>query len=184
LTVRNQAAIVPSMETDKIGSVGQRVAANMKHFRGRMGVRELSRRMTDLGRPILPSGITKIELGQRRVDADDLVALAVALEVNVNALLMPRDPAAQGVELTPDYATSGEMAWRWAVGEYPALHWEGDRILGGWETDSRTVSIALMDLWYERVRPYEDDDERDAWTRQHGKQWRAEMRKAAEDGKR
>lgn len=171
------------MESDKIGAVGQRVAANVKHFRGRIGVRELSARMTDLGRPILPSGITKIELGQRRVDADDLVALAVALEVNTNALLMPRDPEADTAVLTEDYSTTGKRAWRWAVGQSPALHWEGDDILGGWETAPNHYSTALMHRWYEQVRPYESDEERAVWSRHQVKRVMAEMRKG-DDGER
>lgn len=78
------------METaSKVGPVGLRVAENLKRLRGRVPVRELSARLEALGRPILPSGITKIEQGSRRVDVDDLVALAQALEVSPMRLLLP-----------------------------------------------------------------------------------------------
>lgn len=109
-------------------------------------MRELSARLTKLGRPILPSGITKIEQGTRRVDADDLVALAVALKVTPTRLLLgppptdgPHDPAhdeawewvdwedSQGrkrqpiplIRLAPELALEPWDAWPWALGEAP-----------------------------------------------------------------
>jgi transcriptional regulator with XRE-family HTH domain len=87
----NQSYSVRTMEPEpKLGPVGQQVAANVKASRGRRGmsVRDLSRRLTELGRPILPSGITKIEQGARRVDVDDLNALAAALGVSPTRLLL------------------------------------------------------------------------------------------------
>ncbi len=42
-----------------------------------------------MGREIPPLGLRRIESGERRVDADDLVALAVALGVTPITLLMP-----------------------------------------------------------------------------------------------
>ena len=52
------------METSqKVGPVGEQVAKNVKRLRGATTVRELSSQLTAIGRPILPSGITKIELG-------------------------------------------------------------------------------------------------------------------------
>lgn len=75
--------------TPKVGPVGRQVAANVKTLRGRIPVRELSARLEQLGRPILPSGITKIEQGARRVDVDDLAALAEAFDVSPYRLLLP-----------------------------------------------------------------------------------------------
>ena len=78
------------METaPKVGPVGKQVAENVKTLRSRIPVRELSARLESLGRPILPSGITKIEQGARRVDVDDLVALADALDASPLGLLLP-----------------------------------------------------------------------------------------------
>ncbi len=79
-----------------------------------MTVRDLSARMTELGRPLLPSGVTKIEQGQRRVDADELVALAVALGVNPSRLLLPADAGDRDVALTPTRSVPGWAAWQWA----------------------------------------------------------------------
>ncbi len=133
--------------TTKLGSVGQRVAKEVARLRGSTSVRELSSRLAKLGRPILPSGITKIEQGKRRVDADDLVALAVALQVTPTRLLMgppptdgtAHDPAHDEVwedsewvspdgtrrwsipllRLAPDLAMEPWEAWPWALGEVP-----------------------------------------------------------------
>lgn len=79
-----------------------------------MTVRDLSARMTELGLPLLPSGITKVEQGQRRVDVDELVALAVALGVNPSRLLLPPDSLDDDVALTPTRSVPGWAAWQWA----------------------------------------------------------------------
>src|SRR4051794_18703182 len=111
------------METaPKLGPVGVRVAENVKMLREyarRLSVRDLSARLGELGRPLLPSGITKIEHGERRVDADDLVALALALGVTPNRLLLDGTGAPEEqFALTPrgDLSPSAD-AWAWACGE-------------------------------------------------------------------
>jgi hypothetical protein len=101
----------------KLGPVGERVQRNVKQLRGRIPVRELSKRLTELGRPILPSGITAIEQGTRRVDTDDLVALALALNVTPNRLLLDPEADDASTWLTPDYYTDRVQAWAWACGE-------------------------------------------------------------------
>ncbi|MEU1908146.1 helix-turn-helix domain-containing protein [Streptomyces hygroscopicus] len=128
------------METSsKLGVVGQRVAKEVARLRGRIPVRELSQRLAKLGRPILPSGITKIEQGQRRIDVDDLVALAVALEVTPIRLLLGPPPGAverpdndelyeveqvdgwdvRFLRLLPELALEPWEVWTWALGESP-----------------------------------------------------------------
>ena len=117
--------IVPIMGSEiKQGPTGERVAANLKRLRGRIPVRELSARLAAIGRPIAPSGITKIEQGTRRVDVDDLTALAIALGVSPNRLLLP-ETAYEDVEedLTERVTTDQLNAWRWSTGE-GALHRE------------------------------------------------------------
>jgi transcriptional regulator with XRE-family HTH domain len=81
----------------------------------------LSERLKAVGRPILPSGLSKIELGERRADVDDLVALAIALEVSPAALLMPNEPTGERVDLTENRRVSFNNAWSWATGEGPLL---------------------------------------------------------------
>jgi len=83
---------------------------------------QLSARLAELGRPILPNGISRIEQGERRVDVDDLVALALALDVSPNALLMP-DKANRNIEikLTSTFTVSASDVWNWACGKTPFL---------------------------------------------------------------
>lgn len=84
------------MGTRKVeqGAVGKAVAHNIRQLRdnSQLSLQDLSDRLTFLGRPILPSGINKIEQGSRRVDVDDLVALAHALGTAPDVLLrVPND---------------------------------------------------------------------------------------------
>lgn len=75
----------------EIGTTGRNVAANILRLRKVRGltVRALSARLAKCGRSIPSSGLTRIELGERRVDVDDLVALAEALEVEPSQLILP-----------------------------------------------------------------------------------------------
>lgn len=75
----------------EISTTGRSVAANILRLRKARGltVKSLSMRLTNGGRSIPPSGLTRIELGGRRVDVDDLVALAAALEVEPSQLMLP-----------------------------------------------------------------------------------------------
>ncbi len=84
-----------------------------------MSVRALSARLGELGRPILASGINKVEQGQRRVDTDELIAFAVALGVNPNALLLPAIADGTMLELLPGVAVTADKAWKWADGREP-----------------------------------------------------------------
>jgi transcriptional regulator with XRE-family HTH domain len=48
---------------------------------------EMSARLVDLGRPIPANSLSRIEIGQRRVDLDDLGAIAQALGTEPHELL-------------------------------------------------------------------------------------------------
>ncbi|MET8766304.1 helix-turn-helix transcriptional regulator [Streptomyces sp. NPDC004658] len=74
-----------------LGPTGEhlrRRIAQLRELRG-MTKKQLSDRVGELGRPIPPLGISRVEAGTRRVDTDDLVALASALQVSVPQLLGP-----------------------------------------------------------------------------------------------
>lgn len=75
-----------------------------------------------MGRPIPATGITRIEKGQRRVDAGDLCALAIALDVSPLALLLPweENPEAH-VEVTDLGTVTARMAWQWGLGIQPMM---------------------------------------------------------------
>ena len=52
-----------------------------------MTLKEVSDKLGEAGRPLLPSGISKIEEGERRIDVDDLLAFAAIFEVTPTELL-------------------------------------------------------------------------------------------------
>ena len=74
-----------------LGPTGETVRANITRLRAfrRLGSTELSEKLKDLGKRISPLGLRRIENGARRVDTDDLFALAVALGVAPVTLLIP-----------------------------------------------------------------------------------------------
>ncbi len=103
------------------GPASSRVQNNLKELRKAAGLTldQLADRMADVGRPVLPSGLSKIEQGDRRVDVDDLVALAVALGVNVNRLLLSDVAEDEALALTPEIGHPAWAVWQWADGFYP-----------------------------------------------------------------
>lgn len=71
------------------GPAGERVRTNVRLLRALKGItyKELSGSLTGLGRPIPVLGLSRLERGERRIDVDDLVALAAALGVTAADLL-------------------------------------------------------------------------------------------------
>lgn len=71
------------------GAVGFRVAAELRRLRQqqRLTLKEVSDRLSAIGRPKLPSSVSRVEEGLLRVDVDDLVAFALALGTTPNHLL-------------------------------------------------------------------------------------------------
>ena len=67
---------------NELGPTGIRLAGNLRRIRASrpMTTEQLAERVTTLGRPMYANTITKIEKRQRRVDVDDLTALAAALQ--------------------------------------------------------------------------------------------------------
>jgi 8-oxo-dGTP pyrophosphatase MutT (NUDIX family) len=114
-----------------LGPVGGYVIANLTELREarKLTYRELSERLKAIGRVIPPLGLSRIEKGSRRVDADDLVALALALRVNPAALLLPRTGGTEDVvELAPHVRRSMLRAWRWMDGAGPLPQSGDDRV--------------------------------------------------------
>lgn len=92
-----------------------------------MTTRQLSGALERAGRNIPPSGITRMEKGERVVTSDELAALAVAFGVSPSALLLPLgDSPSEAIEVTGGGTVPADVAWDWADGKRP-LHWpEGD----------------------------------------------------------
>jgi transcriptional regulator with XRE-family HTH domain len=74
----------------EIGPTGETVRATVRDIRTnrrRLTLRDLSEKMTTVGWPMAHNTISEIERGARRVDVDDLMALAAALETSPLELL-------------------------------------------------------------------------------------------------
>src|SRR5579875_2632397 len=73
------------------GATARRAADNLAKIRSsrRMSQAELAGRVTQLGRPMSASVVSKTEKLDRRIDVDDLIAFAIALGVTPNRLLLP-----------------------------------------------------------------------------------------------
>lgn len=105
-----------------LGPVGETLRRNLKRIREekRLTYVELSDLLAGLGRPIPVLGLRRIERGERRVDVDDLTALALVLNVGWNKLLLPDSAGAEKIPLTSNYEVTARTAWGWAMGQTAA----------------------------------------------------------------
>lgn len=114
----------------ELGATGRYVAANVKRLRTARGLslRALSEALDGVGRKLSQDAINKIENGAekdtkkqiRRVDVDDLTALAAVLRVNPSTLMLPfTDDPAETAEITGVGTVRADKAWDWADGEMP-----------------------------------------------------------------
>lgn len=85
------SAPVKTPKMPEVGPVGRNVIANVEWIRAERGVsaRRLSALLEASGRPIPPLGIARMQQAARRVDVDELVALAEVLGVTPDVLLSP-----------------------------------------------------------------------------------------------
>ena len=110
------------------GAIGEAVARNVRAVRDRRGLSQaqLAAATGDLGRPLLPTAIAKIEAGDRRVDVDDLAVLAAALNVAPARLLVPDEGMDDVVAVAPALPIPIWSAWQWATGSHPLATEEDD----------------------------------------------------------
>lgn len=99
------ARSVSDMATEAVrrGPTAETVRANVKRIREKRGLslRALAKLTDDTDNPIGHGAINQIEQGRRRVDVDDLMTLAFALNVPPPALLLPRVTHEQRNEAVP-----------------------------------------------------------------------------------
>lgn len=128
------------------GAVGEAVADNIRRLRRRrdLSQQQLADRLGELGRPMRASAVMKVESGDRRVDVDDLVAFAVALNVSVPRLLLPDVGEEDEVRLVKEIGVPAWSAWKWASGQHS--------LLTGAE-DLNQVEIQCQELDYAAERP-------------------------------
>jgi transcriptional regulator with XRE-family HTH domain len=109
-----------------LGPTGETVRINVGKFREQQNLTyaELARKTERVGRPIPVLGLRRIEAGERRVDVDDLMALAAAFEVSPITLLMPGMPGADdpraGLDVTGvDHPVDAAKVWHWLTAAGP-----------------------------------------------------------------
>jgi transcriptional regulator with XRE-family HTH domain len=117
------------MATNEVprGPISGYVVENVKRLRAerKWSLAELSQEMGKAGRPTLSSGLHRLEQGKRRIDVDDLVALAAAFGVSPITLLLP--PVSRGdVALTAELTADAGAAWDWIRAEHPLAVPEDD----------------------------------------------------------
>jgi 8-oxo-dGTP pyrophosphatase MutT (NUDIX family)/transcriptional regulator with XRE-family HTH domain len=127
-----------------LGPIGRYLIGNFDELlkQRKLTYREVSDRLKQIGRPIPTLGLSRISKGTRRVDVDDLIALAIVLEVSPAALVLPRDTGAYDeIELTSDVRATARAAWEWSAGTFPLVASGADpltwREIGDFEANAR-----------------------------------------------
>ncbi|GAA0971234.1 MULTISPECIES: helix-turn-helix transcriptional regulator [Actinocorallia] len=103
-----------------VGQHGEHLATEIVRMRGLRGwdQRTLAARITEHGRALSASVLGKVEAKKRRVDVDDLVAIAKAFGVPASRLLGEADydepkpervPGALGLQVDDDIAALGDL---------------------------------------------------------------------------
>jgi hypothetical protein len=109
----------PYVDRTRTGPAGEVLAANIRRVRTeqRLGYAELSRLLADIGRPIPELGLRRIELCERRVDVDDLLAISYVLRIAVVDLLVDKDATTEPYPLIPSEQFESESVRDWIRGE-------------------------------------------------------------------
>src|SRR4051812_42544798 len=162
--LRDRFAVMATKDLER-GPVAERVSSNLTALRAEkaLTLAQLAEALGELGRPISVSGLSKIERGDRRVDVDDLVTLAVALDVSPNRLLLPA-PKADGetrpedIALTATKRAPWRRAWLWATGAQalPGSSRSVD-LHGQWRSENRPHDEPLRDQDFKNMSRWIDE---------------------------
>jgi transcriptional regulator with XRE-family HTH domain len=155
------------------GPTAATVAINVRRLREglNLGLRALAKRLADTGRPLTHTALDKIEREKRRVDVDDLMALAAALDVSPATLLMPdvtptpvkdklsyRPAWDAPVEVTglPPESVSAHGLWLWLTAQNPPRrHADDTTEFPVWA--ARSVPAPALTIRIIREEPYRGD---------------------------
>jgi transcriptional regulator with XRE-family HTH domain len=107
------------MDETRIGTAGWVLATNIKRVRTaqRLTFSEVVEMLRDVGREIPLLGLRRIERGERRVDIDDLLALAYVLKISPVDLLVSKDATDEPYPLTPEIEVPSSYVREWIRGE-------------------------------------------------------------------
>jgi transcriptional regulator with XRE-family HTH domain len=134
---------MPEKKRISPGPLSDHVASAVRQHREaqRMPYTDLSERLSELGRPIPVLGLRRIEQGERRVDLDDLAALAAALGVPPILLAFPL-AAEKEVEILPGRIVDTWSAMEWFAGRAPL---DG---VGGGDAYANSADVVRLHLWH------------------------------------
>lgn len=107
------------------GPLTRQLAQSIQRIRKAQGLNyaQLAERLAQAGRPIPALGLSRMEQGDRRIDVDDLAAIAQALHVPPVWLLFPLGPEGEReIELLPGVRVPAEAALAWFAGDAEAFH--------------------------------------------------------------
>jgi transcriptional regulator with XRE-family HTH domain len=148
----------PKRQVD-LGATGEYVRRNIQRFRKRQGLThtDVVERMKNNGYGVPRTAMSEIENGGRRVSVDDLMALAVALDVPPNALLLPLEDSAEDLQATGARGIPLEDLWTWANGG-KSLEVLRNPLVGLFRPEREDRSLP--------VRPTRSTDDQDALARE------------------
>lgn len=134
------------------------VGKQVRQLRGelQLDLVDLSERLEPLGISLGKNALSKLETGSRKISVEELLALAVALDVTPNRLLLggaADDDMGRNVEIARTWVLPLLEAWQWAQGErWPEPKREG--------SSSRiyTADIAASRAFTERNQPHKPHD--------------------------
>lgn len=139
----------PGMKRLELGPTARHVARAVRELRAQrqMTYAQLSRELAQNGHELAPLAIRRIEAEARRVDSDDLVALAAALRVSPLALVAPGDVAADElVEATGVPSIDAEHLWAWLTGSVGLSPFDAAHVgFPAWMTSTDTHEEPLVE---------------------------------------
>lgn len=161
------------------GPLARQVARAVQRVREDRGVTyaELAERLADAGRPIPVLGLSRLERGDRRIDLDELVAIARALRVPPIWLIFPiGTPGQTDIEVLPRVQVPMEAALAWFVGDaetfdnyYGHGNFDGDSGLYEWYEMPQGIDARWIDearpLWLYRQHQRYVSDWYETWSR-------------------
>lgn len=129
-----------------IGPAGEILGRNVQRIREaqRLTYVALSNRLAELGRPVAVLGLRRIERGERRVDVDDLLALALALNVSPTDLIVPNTLDRHSFSVTPTVAAPASTVREFVRGEMVIVEPAGRKRRTGGAVDLSANAVQIM----------------------------------------
>jgi hypothetical protein len=131
-----------AVEEGRVGPAGWVLAENIRRIRDaqRLTYAELARLLAEAGREIPVLGLRRIEYKERRVDFDDLLALAYVLKVCPVDLMVSNLATSEPYPVTAEIESTYDDVRDWITGEKPIpVDWEQDPR----SPSGRTVTVTL-----------------------------------------